>query len=534
MWWGSAAVVAALAATRLVIQLHAVFAPTEWVVTSLTNDDTYYYLQTAWNHAHSGQPTFDGIHRTNGVQFLWYWWSVVLAYLSPNREALLLLSLVSCAALNALCFVFLWRIAGFTGQPALALVASLAWFQASGLVYLSGMENSLHALLLLWLVDAIIRVLARPGAEKDIGRQVTGVAILCTLVVWTRLDSAIVGVPLFLLLLFRLPVRNIATLGPAVLTALLGATIMFGGYAWMAGTAIPVSGLAKTTGYRIDSATVVDLFSTTLPLADPFAGYGASFVTVLLGIVCFATLGRSMAPGIGGLPVAVCRQVLAVFLIAGTIYLVFLSGLWDSDYSVWCRSPAILSMTLAGAAGIEVIARALRGRNPGKRGALVAMTALGMLAAAGLFGSSRIARAEWQGTRIQSDSQQALRYQTARWIRQNLPSDVILAADNTGVLAYFSERRSINLDGLINSPDYVRTVLGRNEQGRGERIIAYLENERVDYLVDIDMPNWASVRWPRAEFTPQLPRALRTLEAAGVSSIASLEVLALKPVERGQ
>jgi hypothetical protein len=529
VWRSAAAVVVALAGVRLVVQLHSLVAPTEWIVTSLTNDDTYYYLQTAWNHARGGQPTFDGIHRTNGVQLLWYWWAVGLAHLAPSREALLLLTLASCAVLNSFSFFFLWRIGRFTQQPLLAAVASLAWFQASGAVYLSGMENSLHAMLLLWLIDAIIRFLVMQETDDSARRRAVGVALLCTLVVWTRLDSAIVVVPLFLLTLFHSRPRMGWIFGPAVLMAVLGAGLMFGAYAWMAGTVVPVSGLVKTTGYRIDPATVLDLFETTLPLADPFPGYGTSFATVLLGMAGYLALGPWAAPRSYARTTTMCWWVLVVFLFSGSAYLVCLSGLWDSNYSVWCRSPAILSMTLAGAAGIETLIRALRYRIPGGRAQSVLVGALGIFAVAGLFGSYRIAGQEWRRARDVSDAQQILRYRTARWIRLNLPGEVILAADNTGVLAYFSERRSINLDGLINSPEYARGVLGRDDNGRDGRIIEYLERERVDYLVDVDMPEWARNRWPRADFTPQLPQALRTLEETGISAIGSLEVLALKP-----
>ena len=49
----------------------------------LTNDDTYYYLQTAWNARHLGFVTFDGINATNGVQFLWF--SILYGLIVPRR-----------------------------------------------------------------------------------------------------------------------------------------------------------------------------------------------------------------------------------------------------------------------------------------------------------------------------------------------------------------------------------------------------------------------------------------------------------------
>ncbi len=55
----------------------------------LTNDDTYYYLQTAWNARHLGFVTFDGINPTNGVQFLWFSILYGLTFLADDKSAFL-------------------------------------------------------------------------------------------------------------------------------------------------------------------------------------------------------------------------------------------------------------------------------------------------------------------------------------------------------------------------------------------------------------------------------------------------------------
>ncbi len=53
-------------------------------------------------------------------------------------------------------------------------------------------------------------------------------------------------------------------------------------------------------------------------------------------------------------------------------------------------------------------------------------------------------------------------YRAALWADENLPQDAVLSNLDSGVIAYFSQRRTINLDGLINSYDY-QSYLQRGE-----------------------------------------------------------------------
>jgi hypothetical protein len=48
-------------------------------------------------------------------------------------------------------------------------------------------------------------------------------------------------------------------------------------------------------------------------------------------------------------------------------------------------------------------------------------------------------------------------YVAAQWARANLPPDVIIGAWNAGTVGYLSERRTINLDGVMNSWSYFST-----------------------------------------------------------------------------
>src|SRR4051812_5238848 len=93
-----------VAALQLILQLSQLAGGVEYVASSLTIDDTYYYLQTAWNTKILGFVTFDGVHSTNGVQFLWFVIIFGLAWLVKTKTALLLTTLVVSFLLNGLCY----------------------------------------------------------------------------------------------------------------------------------------------------------------------------------------------------------------------------------------------------------------------------------------------------------------------------------------------------------------------------------------------------------------------------------------------
>ncbi len=70
---------------------------------------------------------------------------------------------------------------------------------------------------------------------------------------------------------------------------------------------------------------------------------------------------------------------------------------------------------------------------------------------------------------------------TADWIDANLEENVVLAAHDIGALGYFSNRRILDLAGLI-SPDVIPFI--RDE----DQIRKYLDQEKADYLVTF--PSW--------------------------------------------
>ena len=94
------ALIACLGAIQFAIPLTYVAGGAARINAFLTNDDTYYYLQTAWNARHLGFVTFDGINATNGVQFLWFSILYGLTFLADDKLAFLRITSTAAVALD--------------------------------------------------------------------------------------------------------------------------------------------------------------------------------------------------------------------------------------------------------------------------------------------------------------------------------------------------------------------------------------------------------------------------------------------------
>jgi hypothetical protein len=66
----------------------------------------------------------------------------------------------------------------------------------------------------------------------------------------------------------------------------------------------------------------------------------------------------------------------------------------------------------------------------------------------------------------------------ARWIRENLPTDSTIGTWNAGLVGYFSAYPVVNLDGLVNSPEYMNDYL---LQGR---TLDFVQSEEIEYIID--------------------------------------------------
>ena len=480
--------VALLALVHFSIPFSLIAAGPARIDAFLTNDDTYYYLQTAWNARHLGWVTFDAINATNGVQFAWFGCLYLLSFVTDDKLAFLRLASVLNLALTCLPYVFIWRAAHRVGiaQPGrLALLMSLGWFLVVLYPpdsYLLGMESALHACVVWAIVLQYLRIAEQAASGSVRSSSALLLAGLLVLNTWARLDSVGLSACFLVLLLWtvRRGTRDAIVQPPAgpvlargawiggAVIVLCGVAAQFGFFALAGDSLVPVSGLVKS--YHATRLSLASFYNWSLVLF-PLRIQGANWVNALGIAAMFASLGflvlvRRPAGG----PEALRRAALTLGLSA-LVHSVVTFGLFQYYY-FWYLSASFVYWIVA--LGVVSGRFAERSQRAWRLGAPAAV-----LLAAGLAG------AWW--LRATPSALATRRAQAAAWMAANLEEEAIVGSFNAGQLGFFSGRRVVNLDGLINHVSYFQRVIRADSP---EALGDYLDEVGVDYIVDYRFGRW--------------------------------------------
>ena len=79
----------------------------------------------------------------------------------------------------------------------------------------------------------------------------------------------------------------------------------------------------------------------------------------------------------------------------------------------------------------------------------------------------------------------AMHVAMGRWLAANTPADAVVATNDIGAIAYFSQRRILDIIGLA-TPEVLDYLQPGEPADRG--VLRYLEKAQPDYLVLL--PNW--------------------------------------------
>jgi hypothetical protein len=478
-----------LAAVQFLIQVSLLTKGMQYAAVSLIIDDTYYYLQTAWNAKMLGFVTFDGLHTTNGVQLLWFVIIFLLAILAKSKAVLLFTTLAVTFLLNGLCYLIILKIGAVLKQPALALFMASLWALQSlpFRIYSMGMENSLHALVFWCVIWQSVVFLIR--VQKKDKPNFGGLTVVLILNVWTRLDSALISAVLFTFCVgmqaytYR---HNLRLFLQRHSKAIVGSSFLAGfglvsqliAFRLMGDSFLPVSALVKTSGAgRGSDLEPVDKFADVITLGMPsiLQGRFPTLPLILLGIfgILLVILAR-VAIRDHSDEIRAFLNLWLCLLVGELIYYVYvaLSGVEYTPYFIWYRSPSFVFWIITGsliALLTFVHTRLVKHSLNILRWAPVGFSLVIFAVAIYMFARSINFTSKLYATR----------YDAALWIAENSPPDTVFASWNSGQLGFFSNRTFINLDGVINNVDYYERVL------HGSTLLTdYLIENNVDFIVD--------------------------------------------------
>jgi hypothetical protein len=429
-------------------------------------DDASYYLTTARNIADGHGMTFDGIHATNGFHPLWLLMLVPLFLVHGAPETMLRLVVLLQALLLTIAFLVLYRTQSSLFSRRVALASAICFVSLVFMQCLNGMESALFALLLVLLYARGLHLWRTRVSWQ--GALLFGV--LLGLLLLSRLDMIFIPLAMFGC---ALPyVLNPATRARAIavsVTAGVATAVVVAPYLLFNlaefGSFMPISGALKSSFPRIA------LSRATLAGID-HRNY--AFAALAIAWVVWRLL-RTGSPLTGPRDdyYAVSTSVLA-----WAVILHFLDTVLFMKWGVFAWHfvlyPLFAVLTFGG-----VFDALLRWRVVHARPA-VYWLGIAIVAVIG-------ARREYQRDAFPLDHiWHVASYNAAVWAREHTPADTVFAMRDAGHFAFFSERRVINLDGLVNDLDYQREIAA-------QRVGQYLRANHVEYLVLHALPGRGDV-----------------------------------------
>ena len=452
------------------------------------SDDAFYYFQIARNLADGQFSTFDGgITRTNGYHPLWMllitplWWVFDpdgALFAIKVFEIMLVAGAVALIVVAARLARVYWVLL-FAALPML--------YRAEGLLW--GLEAAAGLFMLGLLFLALVLFAREPGRWRWL---LTAVAFLLP---WVRLEYAAISVAATGTLCFiewswrdgghgRGPgggVRSVPSL--AAFTPLLGACVgVLVYFAWNGiafGGIVPVSGAAK----QLMSETLWELERTR----NPEGGY--SFVRNFQEVMDSRPFGRELLVAL-----EICVYCLLVWWFGhrsrrpeDRLFLMFLAGMfalsaghaakfvqsvltmhpsWTGEEFPWHYVPAHLMMVLIVPVRCYVAIYLIRRFIVPGRFRVADVSSILLVAATAFV---LVERTEFSWPYKYVDGNAGISrihglpssYANALLMNRILPEGSIVGSWDSGIMGYYSRFPVVNLDGLVNSYEYLQEVRDR-------------------------------------------------------------------------
>jgi hypothetical protein len=449
-----------------------------------TIDDSFYYLKIAQHLAQGQGSTFDGINLTNGYHPLWLWCLVPVFWFSADPESTRMLATTLQAFFFATSVGLYYLSARFLLSRFSATLATFLWAQLAYRYSLSGMEFGLYALAVSAFVFVYLRLVLAEGKVRPQSYFTLGLMASVTFLarVEAILLAACIGVSLAIrewqrgfdrksiAKLFRFALPPLGTLVAYAAINLL-----------LFGTALPVSGPVKHAWseyyvtqspiYQTQGWLAVKLALLSLPMRALFQLrhlsqllYPLYLVAGTLGAVILYRFDRNLKP-------------LAPLIWFSVVHLIgYVIALQDSfAYMPWyfVIQPWLAAMLLGSVADRLLSFSTSLDTTMLTRGFRCLVTSACIILWLGI--PIYTLRNIFPLADVPPAPREPL-LQAAEWIDANLPSDATVGAWNAGIIGFYSRRRVVNLDGLVNSWEFFHS--------RQYDLCRYWDETGITYLAD--------------------------------------------------
>ena len=438
------------------------------------DDDAYYYFKIAQNVAEGHGSTFDQITTTNGYHPAWMWVLIPVFLLAkinlvlPLRIVLILCSLLHFGALMLLLLALVRM--GIDILIGLGAELLLVLSPACNNALLAGTEMALN----LFLVALFIFILNRAVCGEHSVFVCTNriyfvfLGILAGLLFLVRLDNV------FLLLVFTINIvgsklasrsgslREGTLLIASFLVPFAAIVLLYALYeVFSFGNIVPVSGQVKAYwaslggsvfGYNSNSPAerILAYFSITpsKTINGPLAGIWRFLSLEDLSLIITVSLVGVLAFGIVKTKSA---RPFFLLLSASIIHVLYfaLTGYVQTRYWYWV--PAYVCLIFFVGLGVQGLLSSESKRLRQRFELLVLCVLLVFLGPP--FFSDISAKFKSGGA---GDTSYYL--ERAQFIETYTPADAIIGITNAGGLGYFTNRHIVNVDGLVNSYEFLESM----------------------------------------------------------------------------
>ena len=474
------------------------FMPQHIFLNHIIYDDTVYYSQIAENFWKFHFFTFDGVNQTNGFQPAWELTAVLLASIVKNQFILLRV----LSILSGVCWILGAAILSLAIRKISSKISSLIFFFGMIInpLFISyaakGMETGLLFLGLGILLHSLVPLIISES-KSQLNIKYWKLWCVLTLLFLTRVDQILILVAIGLLIIFIRPGHNLWQNFGFILKIAMVPILMFILYVLsnlvFFSTFLPVSGSVKSFyvnanpfpksfiemvgyifRYVFDISTY--LFGRTIPswLWQKFQfvinqeslvnSMEYAFIVLFLSVVTIAIF-RVLKRGKIFTNQQFCFLAFGVYVLIH--YLSYLATLPNFlIYGTWYFLPEYILVWLIIAVGTGyALERIFRELKVAQR-ILIAITMIGIIFTASQYQpptlDPRTSRFELAG----------------RWFNSNYPHGRI-GAFSSGILSLTASQATvINLDGLVNSEDYLINYLQKN------RLPIFIQKERLQFISD--------------------------------------------------
>jgi 4-amino-4-deoxy-L-arabinose transferase-like glycosyltransferase len=439
------------------------------LVEKILLDDSLYVISVARNIAFGNGMTYNGVDLTNGFQPLWGFLLVPIFLLTKDPNLAINLILTLASIIDTLTVFMIYKLTKKVFNEKIALL-SAAFYGLNPIIMfqnLCGIELVLYMLLLITTLFYYINL------EKVRKKDLVMLGVLLGLTVLTRMDGIFLALAIFLDMLWKDRKKLFSGFKKIFIVAAIAAALVAPWFLWSYltfGTFVQSSAIAK---YNMGHG-IFPFFDLKEPkmLSDTLSLIGENFIRTggsiahQLGIVDFniniITVSLSLLFAATLLLSIKFLKKLRVYVMFSVMLILFYNlYLWGVQ--IRYMTPIIPLFMILISNGFYILVSKIK-----KSDLLVSAFFVLFLLVIFLNGLK-----QWDNGYF---SWQKEIYKDALWIRENTSSSTSIGVFSAGIPIYFSEKRVVDLDGVVNFKA-IKALESKD-------VIGYMKSENITIWVD--------------------------------------------------